>query len=101
MKKKNKWWKKQTVHVVKINADGYLKKSVRILNPSLLMTVPEKNYLTTQRMVSEVHLVLEEKGIEDDLVKSMEKLPHKHKNSTKKEDEMETSGDSKTFREHI
>ncbi|KAJ4917052.1 Uncharacterized protein Rs2_02602 [Raphanus sativus] len=62
MKKKNKWWKKQTVHVMKINADRSLKKSVRILNPSLLMIVQEKNYLTTQKMVSEVYLVLEERG---------------------------------------
>ncbi|KAF2532292.1 hypothetical protein F2Q70_00029307 [Brassica cretica] len=98
MRKKKKWWKKRsmeaqnrlkgtkTVYPVKINVDGSLKKSKWILNNCLLMTVSKKNYLITQRMVSEtvVDLVLKEKGKEEDLVASIEKLSQKRRKSAKK-----------------
>lgn len=98
MRKKKKWWKKRsmeaqnrlkgtkTVYPVKINVDGSLKKSKWILNNCLLMTVPKKNYLITQRMVSEtvVDLVLKEKGKEEDLVATIEKLSQKRRKSAKK-----------------
>ncbi|KAF3487451.1 hypothetical protein F2Q69_00052379 [Brassica cretica] len=98
MRKKKKWWKKRsmeaqnrlkgtkTVYPVKINVDGSLKKSKWILNNCMLMTVSKKNYLITQRMVSEtvVDLVLKKKGKEEDLVASIEKLSQKRRKSAKK-----------------